>query len=242
MGEIMEIVKIRKGESGRNCVSARELYKALDLAESQFSRWAALNILENVFAVKNEDYQGFDIMSSGNLVRDYALSLDFAKRLCMLSRTEKGEEVRKYFIECEKQFQFQIPKTYSEALMLAARQAAKIEEQEKELIEQKPKVEFYNQIIDSDTAINMQEVAGLLNIKGLGRNNLFEFLRKIEVLNRKNIPYREYIESGYFALKERPVLINGKEEIKIITLVYNKGIEYIRKKVDEKWKKTEKIA
>ena len=41
-------------------------------------------------------------MTNGNQTLDFAITLDFAKRLAMMAKTEKGEEVRKYFIECEK--------------------------------------------------------------------------------------------------------------------------------------------
>ena len=73
----------------------------------------------------------------------------------------------------------------------------------KQLIEkQKPKAEFYDEIIDSTTVIGMKEVADILKVKGYGRNNLFKFLREKGILNRKNEPYRKYIEQGLFEIKE----------------------------------------
>ena len=78
----------------------------------------------------------------------------------------------------------------------------------------------------------MAEVAKVLKIKGYGRNNLFEFLRNKKILQRNNQPYQKYIDLGYFRVVEtkfnKP---NGDIGINIKTLVYQKGLEYIRKLV-----------
>ena len=112
-----ELVKVQQNEQGQNVVSAKDLYLFLGYDKSQWSRWFKKNIIENQFAFENEDWVGFDTMSNGNVKTDFALTLDFAKRISMMARTERGEEVRKYFIECEKQLQVpQLPTTYLEAL------------------------------------------------------------------------------------------------------------------------------
>lgn len=97
------LIKVQEKEDGSQIVSARELYQCLGYDSSQFSRWAKSKIVNNEFAIENQDWQGFDTLVEGNLVTDYALVLDFAKRLSMMARTENGEKVRDYFIECEKQ-------------------------------------------------------------------------------------------------------------------------------------------
>ena len=83
-------------------VNARELYEALGLDKSNWSRWTKKNILNNQFAVENSDYVGFVIMTNGNETTDYALVIDFAKKLAMQVKTMQGEQVRNYFIDCEK--------------------------------------------------------------------------------------------------------------------------------------------
>ena len=55
--------------------------------------------------------------------------------------------------------------------------------QKQQLIEQAPKVEFFDDVAGSPDTIDMKEVAKILNIKGFGRNNLFEFLRNHNVLD-----------------------------------------------------------
>lgn len=98
MNELIKIVE----NNGKKAVSARELYKTLGYTDSQFSRWSKKNIIENPYAIENEDYVGFDTNVEGNIVSDYALTTNFAKKLCMLSKTKVGEKIRDYFIEIEK--------------------------------------------------------------------------------------------------------------------------------------------
>ena len=229
-----EIIKITES-NGKSVVSAKELYDFLGYDKSQWSRWYQTNINKNEFAVENEDYQTLDIMSNGNITKDFALTIDFAKEISMLARNEKGKQARLYFISCEKklkdeqQNKFSIPQTLSEALYLAASQAKQIEEQNKQLEEQKPKVEFFNQVTDSTDAVDMKECAKILNM-GIGRNRLFEFLRSRAILDRKNLPYQSFIDRGYFRTVETSYTkADGTNCINIKTVVYQKGMDYIRK-------------
>lgn len=98
MNELIHITE----KDGKKAVSARELYQSLGLNKTQWKRWYEKNIIENPFAKQDIDFVGFDIMSNGNITKDFALSIEFAKNLCMLARTEAGEKVRNYFIEVEK--------------------------------------------------------------------------------------------------------------------------------------------
>lgn len=229
-----KLIKITEKE-GKHAVSARELYDFLGYDKSQWSRWHQTNIINNEFAIENIDYQTIDIMSNGNESKDFAISIDFAKELSMLARNEKGKKARLYFINCEKELKdnninkFSIPQTLSEALYLAASQAKQIEEQNKQLEEQKPKVEFFNQVTDSTDAVDMKECAKILNM-GIGRNRLFEFLRSRAILDRKNLPYQSFIDRGYFRTVETSYTkADGTNCINIKTVVYQKGLDYIRK-------------
>ena len=103
------------------------------------------------------------------------------------------------------------------------------EEKNKLIEKQKPKAEFYDEVIDSTTVIGMKEVADILKVKGYGRNNLFKFLRENGILNRKNEPYRKYIEQGLFEIKESKYVVDNEVKIKTTTYVTQKGLDYIRK-------------
>lgn len=92
------------GEDGRT--TARKLYSFLELAQSQFSRWAKTNITENPFAEEGKDFVRFDIdvetPTGGKVKReDYYLSANFAKKLSMQGKTERAEQARDYFIKVE---------------------------------------------------------------------------------------------------------------------------------------------
>ena len=243
-----ELIKITE-KDGIQAVSARELYMQLcDGDMSHYGRWVKVNIINNEFAIENEDFAPLAIMANvdnqqvtnPNPTTDYALTLNFAKHLCMLSRTKQGNKCRDYFIACEKKLKdeqhkkFPIPQTYSEALMLAANQAKQIEAQTKQLEEQKPKVEFFDQVTDSKDAIDMAACAKTLNI-GIGRNRLFEFLRTKCILDRHNLPYQRYVDLGYFrTIEQKYMKPDGTNCINIKTIVYQKGMDYIRKLLTNK--------
>ena len=110
------------------------------------------------------------------------------------------------------------------------RKNLELQEQKKIILEQQPKVEFYDDVAGSKDAVAMKEVAKVLGIKGMGRNKMFKFLRDRKILDRNNMPYQEYVDRGYFrVIEQRYNTNNGDIKITFTTLVYNKGIEYIRK-------------
>ena len=100
MNNIIKITKNNINGSEINSVNAREIYDYLGLAKGQFSRWIKTAIEKYDF-IQNEDFLSIDTDVEG--VKDYIVTLDMAKELCMVSNTEKGKEARKYFIEFEKQ-------------------------------------------------------------------------------------------------------------------------------------------
>jgi len=97
-----QLIKIQENADGKKAISARELYTKLGYTERQFSRWAKKHIIANPYAIEGVDWLGFDTYVEGNDVTDYALTLDFAKKICMISKTVVGEKVRNYFLEVER--------------------------------------------------------------------------------------------------------------------------------------------
>ena len=105
-------------------------------------------------------------------------------------------------------------------------------QKDRQIEEMKPKAEFFDTVADSKTAISMNEVAKVLNIKGYGRNNLFEFLRENKVLDRWNVPYQRYVDNGWFRVIEQHYQKNGEPIVTTKTLVYQKGVDGIRKMIE----------
>jgi phage antirepressor YoqD-like protein len=94
----------------------------------------------------------------------------------------------------------------------------------------RPKVEFFDQVADCKDALQMRDVAAALNIPDLGLNKIFEQLRKKGILDDRNIPYREFQDRGYFRVIEQKWTDNkGETHISLKPLVYQRGIEFIRK-------------
>jgi len=120
-----------------------------------------------------------------------------------------------------------IPSTLKEALLLAYNQQCEIEEKNALLIEAKPKVKVYDNFIENSSYQSMGTVAKVLNI---GRNKLFEKLRELKILQsgkNKNIPYQNFVKSGYFVVKE----FVTDNVVRAQTLVTPKGLEYISKRI-----------
>lgn len=115
-----------------------------------------------------------------------------------------------------------------------------VEEQNSKLAleneEMKPKAEFYDTVAESSTTFEVGVVAKILNF-GIGRNKLFKFLRNEGILNPDNIPYQQYVDAGYFKVVEMPYgKLNGDTLVGKKTVVYQKGIDYIRKRLIKKGK------
>jgi len=109
-----------------------------------------------------------------------------------------------------------------------------LDEKDKKIQEMKPKAEFFDAVADSKTAIPMKEVAAVLAVKGFGRNNLFEFLREKRILDKNNTPNRRYIDMSWFrTVEQKYTKPDGEVCINIKTLVYQKGIDGIRKLIEE---------
>lgn len=118
--------------------------------------------------------------------------------------------------------------------------ATKLKEHQAELAAQKqyikalePKAEFFDAVADSKTAIEIGEAAKVLNM-GIGRNKLFHFLRQQSILMANNQPYQEYIDRGYFrTIEQKYTKPDGTTCISIKSLVYQRGLDYIRKLLDK---------
>ncbi|BCZ48912.1 hypothetical protein psyc5s11_49790 [Clostridium gelidum] len=124
-------------------------------------------------------------------------------------------------------------------LLIAA--ATKLKEERKARLEAEnkvkvlePKGQFYDDVAGSKEGVEMGQVAKVLGIRGMGRNNLFSLLRDKKIFDRNNIPYQQYVDLGYFRVLEQKYTVHGGEtKINIKTMVFQKGIDFIRKKIKE---------
>lgn len=227
------IIKIHKSEDLKQTVNARDLYQFLEVGRD-FSTWIKNRIKKYDFE-ENVDYtMTKSIPQNGGVVKTYFLSIDMAKELSMVANNSKGKDARQYFIKCERELKEvtaqQIPTNFSEALKLAYDQSLVIEEQTKQIEQDKPKVDFFDSVADSKDAIEIGDVARVMNI-GVGRNTLFRWMRQDGMLMQNNQPYQSFIDRGYFrTIESKYTLPTGETKVSIKTLVYQKGVNYLLKK------------
>ena len=214
----MDLIKVN--DEGQ--CTARELYEFLELNLSNYSKWAKSNIVDNGFADENVDYIAFVVQDERNPkpTTDYMLKPDFAKKLCMTSKTPKGEIARNYFIEVEKKFKAvaQIPQTMSQALLLAYQQSLIIEEQAASLAIAAPKVEYFDTLIDRGLSLSFRNTAKELHIP---ERKFIAWLEECKYIYRSGKaihPYAKYVPR-YFEIKEYAV---GKS-VGVQTLVTVEG-------------------
>lgn len=94
---------------------------------------------------------------------------------------------------------------------------------------QEPKIDFYNAVIESEITFDMGKVAKVLNIKGMGRNNLINFLKDKKIFRNNGEPYQEYVDRGYFKLVESVYEANGVKMVSHKTVAFQKGMGFILK-------------
>ncbi len=95
--------------------------------------------------------------------------------------------------------------------------------------ENAPKVHFFDTVVESSDVMSMDVVAKMVNTK-MGRNKLFEFLRKEKVLQKNNVPYQKYVTLGYFKLVESSYIKKNREVgIGFKTVAFQKGVDFIIK-------------
>lgn len=101
----MELIKIKTNENGEQLVSGRELHEFLEVG-TEYKKWFS-RMTEYGF-VENTDFtrvtQKRPTPGGVQNITDHAMTLDMAKEISMIQRTEKGKQARLYFIEVEKQY------------------------------------------------------------------------------------------------------------------------------------------
>ena len=137
-------------------------------------------------------------------------------------------------LEQKESVQFKMPKTLSEALLLAGQQAALAEERQRLLEQQKPKVEFAETVERSDGTLSIGEFAKLLPKEWkIGRNKLFKWLRDNKYLMKDNVPYQRYVNEGLFEVIETVNEYDSQDYINLLTLITGKGQLYVTGKLKE---------
>lgn len=165
-------------------VSARDLHEALEI-NKRFSAWFESN---SQGFVENEDFTSVltgTVVNNGaqRELQDYKMSVDMAKHICLMSRTEKGKQIRQYFLDLEKAWNTP-EQIFARALKMADRTIDKLKTEKAALIEDnermKPKEIFADAVTASKDSILIGDLAKILKQKGIdiGQNRLFQKTQK----------------------------------------------------------------
>ncbi|EGZ5503834.1 phage antirepressor Ant [Escherichia coli] len=124
-----------------------------------------------------------------------------------------------------------IPQTLPEALRLAAELAEQKMQLEQQLVAAAPKVDFADRV----SAANGILIGNFAKVVGLKQNALFAWLRENGILiasgGRKNVPFQQYINAGYFTVKE--VVLDDEDgyQIRLTLQLTGKGQQWLTRKL-----------
>lgn len=234
-----EIIKVTLNDEHDPVVSGRQLHEALEVKTKYadwFNRMIDYGFTENqdFLLLKNEQQTG----RGGHNRVDHIIKLDMAKEIAMIQRTDRGKEVRQYFIQVEKDFNSP-EKIMARALLLADKKIQKLETQ---IEADKPKVLFADAVSASHSSILVGELAKLISQNGckIGANRLFAWLRENGYLIKRkgsdwNMPTQRSMEMGLFEIKETNIQHpDGHVTITKTSKVTGKGQQYfINKFLDD---------
>ena len=226
-----ELINITLNDSHEPVVSGRQLHEALGVKTKYadwFNRMIEYGFTENqdFLLLKNEQQTG----RGGHNKVDHVIKLDMAKEIAMIQRTDKGKEVRQYFIQVEKDFNSP-EKIMARALLMADKKVHKLEAQ---IEADKPKVLFADAVSASHTSILVGDLAKLISQNGykIGGNRLFVWLRENGYLIKRkgsdwNMPTQRSMEMKLFEIKESTITHpDGHISVSKTVKVTGKGQQY----------------
>lgn len=227
-----EIINVSVNDNQEPVVSGRQLHEALGV-HSNYTTW--FDRMTEYGFTENEDYVllsnfGNQTGRGGHNKVDHVIKLDMAKEIAMIQRTDRGKQVRQYFIKIEKDFNSP-EKIMARALLMADK---KVHQLEAQIEADKPKVLFADAVSASHSSILVGDLAKLISQNGfkIGANRLFAWLRENGYLIKRkgcdwNMPTQKSMELGLFEIKETTIThADGHISISKTVKVTGKGQQY----------------
>lgn len=188
-----------------------------DFRQSNFGQSSYLNAQNKIMPMFEMTRDGFTILVMGYTGKDaMKYKVAYIKAFNLME-----QELKK----------LSIPQDLPTALRLAADEHEKRIEAEKQLAIAAPKVHAYDEFLSADGTVSLSDVAKILNIKGVGRNNFIQMLRRDKIFTAgkgSTEPYQDYIAAGYFVRKIKSIKY-GDENIPV-TRVTAKGVDWLVKR------------
>lgn len=157
---MQELITIKTNEKQEPCLSGRDLHELLEVKteyKDWFPRMCEYGFTEGI------DFCSFLSESTGGRPKtDHIISLDMAKELSMIQRTEKGKQARQYFIQVEKEYNSP-EKIMARALQIANRELSTLRLENKikdqQIAELQPKATYYDLILQCPDLLSMTQIA-----------------------------------------------------------------------------------
>ena len=230
-----ELINIKTSETGEPSVSGRELHEFLGvktLYKDWFPRMVEYGFTEgkDFNPLKNEQVRFEGNREVTRELIDHLLTIDMAKEICMIQRTEVGKQARQYFIRVEKDYNSP-EKIMARALRIAEKELSTLK---LDVERMKPKEIFADSVASSHTSILIGELAKILKANGYetGQKRLFEILRQDGFLIKRNgsdfnMPSQKSMELGLMEIKETAINNpDGSIRLNKTTKVTGKGQIY----------------
>lgn len=227
-----QLINITLNENHEPVVSARDLHRGLEV-KSKYNDWLK-RMLDYGFS-EGTDFIAIaqkKVTAQGNQSEyvEHIFNLDSAKEIAMIQRNDKGKEVRKYFIQVEKDFNSP-EKIMARALLMADKKVHKLEAQ---IEADRPKVLFADAVSASKSSCLIGELAKILKQNGIdiGQNKLFQWLRANGYLISRrgeswNQPTQKSMQLGLFELKKTAINhSDGHTTTNVTPKVTGKGQQY----------------
>lgn len=223
-----ELINIKTSETGEPSVSGRELHEFLGV-KTLYKDWFP-RMVEYGFT-EGKDFSSFLSESTGGRPStDHLLTIDMAKEICMIQRTEVGKKARQYFIQVEKDYNSP-EKIMARALRIAEKELSTLK---LDVERMKPKEIFADSVASSHTSILIGELAKILKANGYetGQKRLFEILRQDGFLIKRNgsdfnMPSQKSMELGLMEIKESTINnADGSVRLNKTTKITGKGQIY----------------
>ena len=225
-----ELINIKTSETGEPSVSGRELHEFLGVT-TRYNDWFP-RMAEYGF-IEGKDFYSFLSKTSetgGRPSTDHLLTIDMAKEIAMIQRTDRGKQARQYFIQVEKDYNSP-EKIMARALRIAEKELSTLK---LDVERMKPKEIFADSVASSHTSILIGELAKILKANGheTGQKRLFETLRQDGFLIKRkgsdfNMPTQKSMELGLMEIKETTINnADGSIRLNKTTKVTGKGQIY----------------
>lgn len=196
-----ELIKIDVNENQEPIVNGRELHGALGIKteyKKWFERMKEYGFLENVDFARVT--QKCHTLGGEQEIVNHAIKLDMAKEIAMIQRNEKGKEVRKYFIQVEKDFNSP-EKIMARALKIAEGKLNVLQlenSQQKQIIgELKPKADYLDTILQNKGLVTITAIAKDYGMSGEKMNEKLHELGIQYNQSKQWFLYSKYHNQGY---------------------------------------------